>query len=343
MPFIPVETDRLVLRPAGPGDVDALVARRSDPRVAGFQDWARPFPRARAQQMVGDIAAMDGPADDVWYMLTIVDRQLDEIVGDLALRMRDRMRTAEIGYTLASEHWGRGYAVEAVAALVRYLFETAGVTRVFGMLAAENVASAMVLERTGFRFEGRTRGSYRLADQVLDDCIYGMVRTDYETWRDRSRATPGSVKLAAIDESNRWAVDALETHKTQERFVAPMGSSYADALFPRVVGGAPLAPWMRAIEADGRVVGFVMLALATCHHPEPYLWRLLIDRLHQRRGIGRRALDLVCVELRSMGAHTLVTSWGSGRGSPDPFYRSLGFEPTGDVVGGEIEARLQLA
>jgi GNAT superfamily N-acetyltransferase len=121
-----------------------------------------------------------------------------------------------------------------------------------------------------------------------------------------------------------------------------MGWSFTDALFPEVVSGAPVVPWMRAIVADGEIVGFVMLALRTEHHPEPYLWRFLIDRLHQRRGIGKRALDLVEDEVRSMGDSTLLVSWVEGKGSPGPMYIKRGYEPTGRIVDGETEARKQL-
>jgi diamine N-acetyltransferase len=86
-----------------------------------------------------------------------------------------------------------------------------------------------------------------------------------------------------------------------------------------------------------------MLALRTDHHPEPFLWRLLIDRRHQRRGIGGRVLDLIADECRSMGDPTLVTSWGEGKGSPRPFYVRHGFEPTGRQFDDETEARRQLS
>jgi diamine N-acetyltransferase len=89
-------------------------------------------------------------------------------------------------------------------------------------------------------------------------------------------------------------------------------------------------------------VGIVMLALATPHHPEPFLWRLLIDRLHRRRGIASRALDLVADESREMGASTLLVSWVEGKGSPRDFYLAHGFVPTGRVIEGETEARLPL-
>jgi diamine N-acetyltransferase len=99
---------------------------------------------------------------------------------------------------------------------------------------------------------------------------------------------------------------------------------------------------MRALTADDEIVGFVMLALATTHHPEPFLWRLLIDRLHQRRGIGARALDLVAEECLRMGDRALLTSWGEGKGSPRGFYLAHGFVPTGNLVDDETEGRLAL-
>ena len=141
---------------------------------------------------------------------------------------------------------------------------------------------------------------------------------------------------------NRAAVRALRTHHSQRAFVAPMLDSFADALLPEIVDGAPVVPWLRAIEADGVIVGFAMLALTTPHHPEPFLWRLLIDRMHQRRGIASRALALIADECRAMGDATLLVSWVEGKGSPRPFYLAHGFVPTGRIVDGETEARLQL-
>ncbi|MEX0757211.1 MAG: GNAT family N-acetyltransferase, partial [Acidimicrobiia bacterium] len=143
------------------------------------------------------------------------------------------------------------------------------------------------------------------------------------------------VRLVEIDPETFDDVVKLRTHKTQERFVAPMAGSFADALFPELVDGAPVVPWMRAITADDTIVGFVMLALTTEHHSEPYLWRLLIDRLHQRRGIGSRAMDLVEAECQG----SLLTSWVPGRGGPEAFYLARGFAPTGRIVDGEVEGR----
>jgi RimJ/RimL family protein N-acetyltransferase len=340
--FIPIETQRLLIRSVVPEDARLLAERRSDTQVAKYQNWALPYPLERAEKMVSEIVAMDGPENEEWWMASVCDNDTGEVLGDLALHLSQEGRTAEIGYTFASQHWGKGYAVEAVDALVAYLFEDLNVTRVFGMLHPDNPASAMVLERNGFLFEGHTKSSFWLDDEVSDDWIYGLTRPDWETWKARSRSAPDHVDLVEVTAENERSVSRLKTHKTQESFVAPMGWSFTDALFPEVVSGAPVVPWMRAIVADGEIVGFVMLALRTEHHPEPYLWRFLIDRLHQRRGIGKRALDLVEDEVRSMGDSTLLVSWVEGKGSPGPMYVTRGYEPTGRIVDGETEARKQL-
>ncbi len=340
--FTPIRTARLLIRPVTADDAAPLAARRSDPEVALYQSWTIPFPLERAEAVVTQIAAMDGPANDAWWMAIVCDPDTGEVFGDVVTQLTWDGRTAEVGYTFFHEHWGKGYAVEAVEALVAYLFDELRVTRVFGMLHPDNPASAMVMERCGLLFEGHTRSSFWASNEVSDDWIYGMTRPDWEAWRSRPRTRPEDVRLVEVTVENERTVSKLKTHKSQEEFVAPMGWSFTDALFPEVVGGAQLVPWMRAIEADGVIVGFVMLALRTEHHPEPYLWRLLIDRMHQRRGIGGRVLDLVEDEFRAMGNTTLLVSWSEGKGSPRPFYVKHGFEPTGRVIDEETEARKPL-
>lgn len=340
--FTPIRTERLLIRSFVPDDAAGLAARRNDPQVAKYQTWELPYTAEQAERVVAELVAMDGPADGEWWMAAVCLADTGEVLGDLAVRLSWGGRTAEVGFTFAPEHWGNGYAVESTQALIEHLFADPALTRVCGMLHPDNPASAMVLERCGLLFEGHTRSSFWVGDECSDDWLYGMTRSDWEAWRDRPRHTPERVELVEVTLDNERVVYRLKTHKTQEEFVAPMTGSYADALFPEVVDGAQVVPWMRAVVADGEIVGFVMLALITEHHPEPYLWRLLIDRMHQRRGIGGRVLDLIAAECQAMGASTLLTSWEEGKGSPRPFYLRHGFEPTGRIVDEETEARLQL-
>jgi RimJ/RimL family protein N-acetyltransferase len=342
MVFEPLRTERLLLRPMRTDDAPSIAARRSDPDVARYQNWTTPYPLERAEALVADVIALDGPTDGEWWMLTIADADDSTVLGDLVVHLTWQGRTAEIGYTLARHAWGAGYAVEAATELVRYLFDDLGVTRIEAMLHPDNPASAMVLERVGMQFEGHTRASFWLGDDNSDDWIYGMTRADWDAWRARPRHAPTTVRFVEITTDNFDEIERLVTHRSQQRFVSPVRASFADALFPEVVDGAPLVPWMRAIEADGALVGFVMVALTTEAHPEPYLWRLLVDRMHQRRGIGRAALDLLVEQCRAWGDRSLLTSWTPGKGSPEPLYLDYGFVPTGEIVDGETEGRFTL-
>lgn len=331
-----------MIRPFTLADSAGLFERRNDPDVARWQNWTLPFPREKAEQLVAELVEMDGPTADEWWMAVVEDASTGETHGDLAIGLSWGDRCAEVGYTFARTSWGRGFAVEAVQAMIDHLFETLPITRCFGMLHPDNPASAMVLERCGMLFEGHTRLSFWVGDDNSDDWIYGMTRPDWELWRSRPRHRPAEVRLVPVTAGNERQVVKLRTHKTQEAFVAPMLHSFADALFPEEVDGAPVVPWMRAIEAQGETVGFLMVAVTTTHHPEPFLWRLLIDRMHQRRGIASMALDLLEAELVEMGDSTMLVSWETGRGSPEPFYLARGFEPTGRIVDGEVEARKRI-
>ncbi len=337
IPTLP--TTRLTIRAFEASDIDALVARRNDPDVARYQTWELPYTRERAEERYGQTTD-DG--DDGWWIGTIVLTETGDIVGDMVVEYTWNGRSAEIGYSLDREHWGKGYAVEAAEALVAHLWSDPKITRVSGMLHPDNPASAMVLEKVGMLFEGHTRNSFWVGDENSDDWTYGMTRTDWEDWRSRPRHRPETVELVEVTEENAWDIYKLKTHKTQERFVAPMAYSYADALFPGDHEGVPVVPWMRGVRADGEWAGFLMVAEGIETHPDPYLWRMLIDRRHQRRGIGHRAMSLLYEHFRELGHEWLYVSWAPGRGGPEPFYLSHGFEPTGEIDEGEIVARKRL-
>jgi RimJ/RimL family protein N-acetyltransferase len=295
--------------------------------------------------MLAGLDAVAGPTDDEWWMATVADGRTGEPIGDLAVRLSWDGRAAEIGYTFHPRFWGRGYATEAVEALVDDLMDQRGVRRITAITDPDNLASVRVLERLGFEYEGRTVESYFQGPgsdaDTADELLFGLTIVQRDAWRDRPIDRPDEVRLIEITAANQRAVADLATHYSQRRFVAPVPRSYGDALFPAVVGGTPVEPWLRAVEADGEPTGFVMVALGTVH-PGPYLWRFLIDRWHQGRGIGARALELVEATMRDRGHSDLGLSFVEGPGSPGPFYLARGYEPTEERVDGEIVARKRL-
>jgi diamine N-acetyltransferase len=149
------------------------------------------------------------------------------------------------------------------------------------------------------------------------------------------------VSLREVTDENRDAICALRVGQDQERFVSSVAESLDEA-----AATPEAAPWYRAIYADDEPVGFVMLSWDTPPAPGilgPYfLWRILIDRHHQRQGFGREALAQVIELVRADEARELLTSYHPGEGEPWPFYRRFGFEPTGEIDDGEIVLRLDL-
>jgi diamine N-acetyltransferase len=151
----------------------------------------------------------------------------------------------------------------------------------------------------------------------------------------RSVAEGGVVELREVTEDNVRAVCRLAVAPSQAGFVAPNAVSLAQALV------SPLA-WYRAIYADDQPVGFAMLSI-DAETPEYYLWRLMIGRDHQRKGFGAAAMRLIADHVRALpGGTALITSWVPVEGGPEPFYRGLGFVPTGEVDDGEHVGRLEL-
>lgn len=340
--FEPILTPRLRLRPVVPSDAGPLAERRSEPTAAALQSWEAPYSLDAAERLVAGVMAHDEPPVDDWWMLTIERLDDGAVIGDLAIHLTWGGRCAEIGYTLAFEAWGHGFACEAAAALVAHLVARPEITRVSASLHPDNHRSARVLENIGFRYEGRTKLSFWVGGENTDDLLYGMTRDDHADWLARPLDRPADVRLVEVTPDNHHAVLSLVTHESQRRFVSPNVKSLADAQVPEIIDGVAVVPWYRAIEADGELVGFVMLAEITDAHPEPYLWRLMIERRHQRRGIGDRVLDLVIEQCRAWDAPSILVSYVEDIGGPEPFYTRRGFVPTGEILDGETEARLML-
>lgn len=152
-----------------------------------------------------------------------------------------------------------------------------------------------------------------------------------------------AASLHEVTDGNRHEVVALRVAFSQKRFVGTVAEALRDA--EEIPEGKP---WYRAIYANDRPVGFVMLSWNVVPDPPRiigpwFLWKLLIDERYQRRGYGREAVRLVADIVRVEDAAELLTSCVRGEGGPEPFYRRIGFSPTGDLdENGEIILALNL-
>jgi diamine N-acetyltransferase len=147
-----------------------------------------------------------------------------------------------------------------------------------------------------------------------------------------------------VTDANRDEVVALEVAPSQRRFVGTVAEALSDA--EEIPEGNA---WYRAVYADDAPVGFVMLSWNVTPQPPRiigpwFLWKLLIDERHQRRGYGRDAVGLVARIVRDNGARELLTSCVPGADGPEAFYLRLGFVPTGNLdENGEVILALKLA
>jgi RimJ/RimL family protein N-acetyltransferase len=151
-----LETERLRLRPFETRDVEVFSRYRSDPEVARYQGWDAPFSLEQAARFVTEMQSEQPGRPGGWYQLAIEVKSTAEMIGDCAFTvLSEDHRQAEIGFTLAREHQGKGYAREAVERLLGYLFSDLRLHRVRANCDPENTASGRLLERLGMRHEGR--------------------------------------------------------------------------------------------------------------------------------------------------------------------------------------------
>ena len=151
-----------------------------------------------------------------------------------------------------------------------------------------------------------------------------------------------TISFRRITSRTVWDVCELsETLSPEQRgMIADNGSSIAEAHFSENA-------WFRAIYANETLVGFIMLHIGADHdegilYPGAFLWRFMIAGPHQKLGFGRQAIALLIHDLRYQGYKEIRVGYGIGPGSPEPFYKSLGFELTGGKYGDEeLEAVLK--
>jgi RimJ/RimL family protein N-acetyltransferase len=143
---LPIETERLLIRPFAPEDMPALVSMYGDAEVMryipyGVLDEAGV---ARVLERYTKIEAEHGFT--IWAVL---DRATGAFLGDAGFTAHDPTREPEAGWSLVRSAWGHGYATEAAAACLDAAFAHLDAERVLAMVDVENEASARVAGRIG--------------------------------------------------------------------------------------------------------------------------------------------------------------------------------------------------
>lgn len=174
----PHRTDRLVLRFHEQTDAADLL------RVFGREDVARflleePWTAEQTVQRLERRLTRRTLDADPHALALVVEDVEGRFVGALALWLTDvEHRLAEIGWVIDPEQGRRGYATEAISALLRLAFTRLDVRRVTADMDARNHASAALARRLGFRLEGHMLEDFPSKGEITDTLRFGMLARD---------------------------------------------------------------------------------------------------------------------------------------------------------------------
>ena len=173
-----ISGERVRLRALVDTDVPALFEIFGDPEVMRY--WSSPplSDMAGAHALLADIRQHFDRKTLFQWGVTRADDDL--VIGTTTIFQIDHdHRRAEIGFALGRAHWGKGYASDAVAALIRFAFETLDLHRLEADADPANTASIAVLTKQGFKREGYLRERYCLNGEAQDAEYYGLLRREW--------------------------------------------------------------------------------------------------------------------------------------------------------------------
>lgn len=154
-------------------DRDAMVRHANNRNVwINLRDrFPHPYTDADARRWLDSVV---GQKPETNFAIAVAD----EAVGGIGFTLQHDVerRSAEIGYWLGQEFWGRGIATEALIAVTDYAFSNYDVCRLFAHVFDWNEPSARVLEKAGYVFEGRLRRSVIKDGKTIDQLAYAIIR-----------------------------------------------------------------------------------------------------------------------------------------------------------------------
>ena len=173
----PVETERLLLRRVERRDAEDYYRYASDPEVARYVLWEAHRSLRETREVIRNMRTQYRLGLPGSY--AVVLRASGRMIGTIGFNAwHPEADTLELGYSIARDHWGNGYASEALSALIRQCFLVMRVHRVEAMYDVENPASGQVMIRCGMHREGILRKRALNKGVWRDLCICSILLDD---------------------------------------------------------------------------------------------------------------------------------------------------------------------
>jgi ribosomal-protein-alanine N-acetyltransferase len=158
-------------------DVDDVLAIVGDDRVT---TWLAFDSRTREQSLATVNGAVEraqlDPREE--YYLAITRRDDDQLIGFVRLGLAGE-KAAKLGYAIAADHWGNGYATDAARQMLQFGFGTLGLHRISAAIGPENVSSIAVVKRLGLSYEGRLRHHVFTNGNWRDSLLYSILTDEW--------------------------------------------------------------------------------------------------------------------------------------------------------------------
>ncbi len=104
----------------------------------------------------------------------------NKVIGSIGVFRQENIhrQTAELGYYISEEYWGKGIMTEAVKQICEYVFGNSDIIRIYAEPFAYNIASCRVLEKAGFQYEGTLRNNAVKNGKIIDMKMYSLLKAE---------------------------------------------------------------------------------------------------------------------------------------------------------------------
>ena len=158
-------------------DARDLATALSNKKIQGNLRDGLPYPYTEQDGKEFISAMLAANENDTFAFAITVNGKVIGSIG--AFRQGNIHRqTAELGYYIAEEYWGKGIMTEAVQLLCEYIFSHTDIIRIYAEPFAHNIGSCRVLEKAGFQYEGTLRSNAVKNGELLDMKMYARLRKE---------------------------------------------------------------------------------------------------------------------------------------------------------------------
>ena len=158
-------------------DAKDLAAALSNTKIQDNLRDGLPYPYTEQDGIDYISSMLSADENDTFAFAITVD---EKVIGSIGVFRQGNIhkQTAEVGYYIAEEYWGKGIMTEAIKQTCKYVFDKSDIIRIYAEPFAYNAASCRVLEKAGFQYEGTLRKNAVKNGKVIDMKMYSLLRTE---------------------------------------------------------------------------------------------------------------------------------------------------------------------